>query len=459
MNSPKSAPNNFCESVRDLVSKYQKDSYALYGKDAKDIQEESIKHYQKYLQNNQLPDFYSLPAIESLTEGFSITDYQDITIIGEIAQHWSSVVEIAQKLFPDRFDERPDILLASVPQRFLNGQAFRDQEGQYAVVLYEGLRYLPGFIAEQTLKFFFYFDKDGDLKQHESFAEIANEVNISSKLRLGGSLLEVIHYHLTSPYILHQTESYGIEAIEHKKSLFKLGFKFFINAHEFSHCMNDHCNPASTKQRLHEDLNHAMETVKSALPDTNITEEQIEHFRTRQYSESIADCEALLMLMTFAKLGFEKSEWDFLIMGGLAFFWYVELHERIARTLKFGLSWQDEPPYKMDFSIQNLLFRKSHPAPLSRFIEAKKVSNLILSEDTPAKFYILDDDWKKASDVWKGLSKIYETIWSADHEYLNSLRKTQEIDKSWRPTLDIKTSHALSDDLDTCFYNNAEIYQ
>jgi hypothetical protein len=136
-----------------------------------------------------------------------------------------------------------------------------------------------------------------------------------------------------------------------------------------------------------------------------IAHQQLVNYSRTQMLEHIADSDALQIctfMAMYGELTFEESL-KFLL-GAWLFFWYLELSERVMRTIKHGATWFDDPLYSTDLEVQNLLLRTSHPAPLSRAATAAALCAQNVSNN--------DVNWKVGVHTpLFVLSTIFERAW------------------------------------------------
>ncbi|MEO1033892.1 MAG: hypothetical protein AAFX55_21095, partial [Bacteroidota bacterium] len=122
--------------------------------------------------------------------------------------------------------------------------------------------------------------------------------------------------------------------------------------------------------------------------------------------ENVADGDALIAVIKNAKTLADKSV-PF-ILGALSFFWYVELVERTLRVINSNGEDFSIVNVVEEFELHNLLYRRSHPCPLSRFIGAMKY---VMRGDIGGIDGIEEDEYKNLISLWGYSCKLFEGIW------------------------------------------------
>ena len=348
------------------------------------------------------------------------TKYQDPIISGP----FRNILDEVEKAYALFKGEKVAPLLATVPICSLNALAITDQSGSHGIVLQDGVRFWPKILAQFLGGILLHsYDYDQGIELNKS--KVKKHVDLF--LQADNSLLELFISDAVEGGIMDF--NYGgwvdseISPLSYQSVWlynFKVGFKFFVLAHEMSHCVNGHVEYAcgirngitpsmNDSEKVWVCPNGYFEKVRKKAyrkyPEFN--NEAIgdaENIRFFQPLENQADVDAFISLLTF--LGERKSspgEAVPILLGAMSFFWFCEITERVQRTLKYGDSWESNSIFTKDFDSQNLLLRDEHPAPLSRMNGIFKI--LKRSE--------LYSDLKAQWDV---LSLVFSLIWDGEKE-------------------------------------------
>lgn len=390
-------------------------------------------------ENPLLESLWSSTNGEYLKKFWTTTKYQDFIVLGAISGHFPQI-----KLDLDhKYNIKKDYpVICTVPIPILNGLTLKDEKGRSGIILQEGLRFHPATLGQYFCDligydFATYFDP---FELSSSLKEENVKINIES-----AKLLSYFFHDAVSDGIIHkQNNEVNIIKLRciHE---FEMGFKDFVLAHEYSHVVNDHYDEVKLDflgkktEKNHTEVVEVCNKTKIKYPDLEITDEIIKNYSHLQAIENKADVDGiyicLLALIEHIKKG-DVYKGFFYLCGCLSFFWYLELTERTQRTLKQGSKWLADPIYKEDLDIQNLLFRSSHPAPLSRYQHAYDQLIYQFGEGNERL-----EPWLKC--CWDVVSLIFDSAWNGNKDLLILLSERAEMKIHHKWEIDIPFSEAV----------------
>jgi hypothetical protein len=306
---------------------------------------------------------------------FRTTAYQDPVILGGIAASIEQIAQAARTLFPNRAAALAPPVIATVPIALLNGFAMQDKAGHSGIVLQEGLRFTPFYIASEIGRHLFVEHPNGigvDIDPKSLVARFTASTDWADGL-IGIFVRDAFEPHMQAPSEERRVEIKASDAW-HAYAAIEYGFKTFVLAHEYAHCLNRHIDQLLSDtngprlMRSRELIKEAIELARQKYPQhPAASDEQLRAFAVVHALEFDADNVALELLIEVLrdKVADEGTRLMW-ILGALAFFWYAELTERVHRTFRLGDAWFDDELYTKDFHVQSLLLRPTHPAPIER---------------------------------------------------------------------------------------------
>lgn len=366
--------------------------------------------------------------MDELYRRFRTTPYQEPTILAGIASPgWDHIQSTSERIFPDAVIGLGSPLLASIPVSLLNGFVLQDA-GSHAIVFGEGVRFFPYHLVSEIGRFLFADTADGWTTVDTDTLSAALGATTDWSDRLFGILTrDAIEPDMQVPSEARHRE---IEESPLKEAYDAIvdGFKTFILAHEYAHCLNRHLNQitAAPGKPL---LVRSDEVIREAkmLAVTKYSHipfpEQPQRWAFTHYHalELDADATALTLVIegamdesrglgTYGKLT---------IFGAMLFWWYAEITERVHRTFQLGSAWFDDRLYSHDWSAQSLLLRPTHPAPLER------------ADETLAHAYQRYGDNAAVVDTlsaaWEWLSMFFDTGWLQTRDTLAAVIKNHRL--------------------------------
>lgn len=316
------------------------------------------------------------PDADRLYERWRTTAYQDPVILRGVASEFDNIARAAAAVFPDAAITSGSPLLATVPLGLLNGFVFKDTHGRHAIIIEEGMRFAPLWLAKEI----------GD----HLFAEEAGRIHVYSdpdslNQRFAGDwswcdkLLAGYLTDASNPGIIQPTEENARAALSGPGAQLYTaiadGFKAFVVAHEYAHCLNRHIDQRGANwdkariMRNGQQLGDAMRRGIEKYPAHPLPSiRQLHAFIYEHAMEMDADLTAMILVIESFRAGDDKpTVWTFLrLVGAIAFFWHIEMTERVLRTFDLGSKWFEDELYNVDLVVQGLYYRATHPAPLER---------------------------------------------------------------------------------------------
>jgi hypothetical protein len=342
-------------------------------------------------------DVRKLAHMDEVHRLWRTTKYQDPIILSAIGVPFERVLAAAKAVEPPpmpllknpkAYEKRTYLhtrpLLSTVPVGLLNGFAIRDHRGEYGIVLQEGLRFIPAILSHTIGKALFAKAGHRYAICFDTSKADANEIAESENDLMTVFLIDTISDANPAP----SNESYERIArdgeLQDMHVALEFGFKFFLLAHEYAHCISGHFDQieqvpgAQYFVRSREEISAALKTLREEyghLPEPD--EAQMLAFTHLHTLEFDADKTAIRILMRYLLTddpNLESGRSLLVLLGAFMFFWYVELTERVHRIFELGKSWFDDPLYGEHYLVNDLLFRPTHPAPLERLIWATKIA-------------------------------------------------------------------------------------
>lgn len=371
---------------------------------------------------------------------FRTTAYQDPVILCGIAHHIDEIHAAAQVLYPHAASNLHRPLLATVPISMLNGFSLRDAAGEHGVVLQDGLRCAPLQVASEIGRHLFVPHPKGvcvDIDPQNLISRLGLDTQWADSF-LGYSLKDVSEPHMFVPSDQRRDEIRAGDA-RHAYEAIGAGFRTFVLAHEYAHCLLGHLNqiqPTFDGPRMMRVEKFIEETITLAhlkYPQYDqASDEQLTAFALTHALEFEADEVGLKLLINVLRnSGADRGTRNMWLMGALAFFWYVEILERVHRTFEMGDSWFGNDLYENDFHVQGLLLRPTHPAPLER---ADVLVQTMLFEEV--------EEWVKQDVLasWRWLTALHEKAWKIAGPVVAAAIVSQKltVDPKWADEIPIE---------------------
>jgi len=153
------------------------------------------------------------------------------------------------------------------------------------------------------------------------------------------------------------------------------GFKQFVLAHEYAHCIRGHLDQLEGRSSL----GYAMRSSEEIKEAQRIYDEKYAHMPLPDDLQFHSFCQlhALEFDADSTAVEIVLAPWlrndptlegpaRLILLGIYLFLWYAEIMDRIRRTISVGNTWFENPIYGEDIIVDELLHRRTHPAPLSR---------------------------------------------------------------------------------------------
>lgn len=381
----------------------------------------------------EVPDPVYRGQMDLIYGKFRTTAYQDPMILGGIAHHIDEIATSAQALYPEAACKLHAPLLATVPISLLNGFALQDAEGRHGIVLQDGLRYAPLQVASEIGRHLFVSQPNCigvDFDPQSLFARLGEDADWADSL-LSYFLRDTSEPHMLAPSDQRWEEIRTGDARHAYRSI-EAGFRTFVLAHEYAHCLMGHIDqiqPAFSGPRMMRAPEFIVETTelaRSKYPQFGqASDEQLMAFAVTHALEFEADQVGLkLLVQVLRKSGADRSIVHMWLTGALAFFWYVEMLERVHRTFEMGDSWFGDDLYEIDFHVHGLLLRPTHPAPLER---ADELVQMVLHEEP--------EDWIRQAVLvsWHWLCAFHERAWRTSGPVLAAtiVSENLKVDAKW----------------------------
>jgi hypothetical protein len=451
--------------IRDVIEEVemiQLDAFRQIGLDESNIEQYLARRETEFL-SFEVPDdlknvhaqvFPELDSVKSeLAAKFSApaaTRFQDRMAEAELRGIWDILAPLAMRDDREQMDIEP--LIASAPTGNLNARALRDIRGRSAILFESELvniaqsvsSYLGMIIAED---------------QEERIAIYVEPSQVKSRLLNSGFLREIDQ--LFSSLVLNGVTPPATGVIEQLMRvpevlrvsiLISKGMLSFAMAHEIAHIDNGHHwmlggeeLPNRPKPTLHMPIRPETQlyTVFDKLPKyqtdvSSLSSEVLLNFGARQCLELAADTEGFWLLYRSSCMipaAANNPTWPLMLcLGAVMFLWIAEMVERYIRLFQFGPVLAQHPLFEQDSDVQDLLFRRHHPSPISRLhILEKSVSHII--ESTLSKKVNIVEPFSRT------LSAVFDTVWQH--------RLSAELARSDKASLADKISprwkHAFSD--------------
>jgi hypothetical protein len=383
--------------------------------------------------SSEIADPQYRAAMDEVYAQFRTTAYQDPVILGGIAHSIEQIAQAARMLFPDRAAALVPPVIATVPIALLNGFAMQDRAGHSGIVLQEGLRFAPLHMASEIGRHLFVEHPECigvDFDPKSLVARLAASTDWADKL------IGIFVRDASEPHMLAPTEERLVEIqtsdARHAYAAIDAGFKTFVLAHEYAHCLNRHIDQllmGTNGPRLMRDMElmkEAIELARQKYPQhPAASDEQRRAFAMLHALEFDADRVALeLLIQALRNKVADEGTRLMWIVGALALFWYVELTERVHRTFRLGDVWFDDELYTKDFHVQSLLLRPTHPAPIERAIS---LLTMVSHE--------YREGWIQSAVFggWRWLDALFETAWATTRPLVAAAVDKQglRIDRKW----------------------------
>jgi hypothetical protein len=346
---------------------------------------------------------------------FRSTPYQDPIILGAIlATMWDDVWRAYRDM--GFKTAAPDtVAVGTIPLAVLNG--FVISEGpSHAIVLQEGLRFLPTVFAHFVSNYLFYEDEkslhvmlDPDL----AVALVKSKPDAPRSF-IGSLLRDAAGAGILALGAEASRKLWSSPARTRAVTMIEAGFKAFLLAHEASHCLRRHGLQLDTSvievHRSPDSLAKVQQAWRARYSDRpEPDEDQAYRYRVLQAMEMQADADAIAVVVNICQVRSHGDDtFNLLLVGALLFFWYLELTERILRVLDHGDDWFEDPLFTHDFEVQDYMLRTSHPSPISRVRHVGSVAYQQLGEGSDLPPFI--------NSAWAVLSALFEEVWADNRE-------------------------------------------
>lgn len=410
------------------VEFWQSELYQKFGREIETFEDVIMENVAKHI-NDQTLNTETKQSLIQFYRLWKTTKYQDPIILGAILGNWHHIKETVISVWPEKnLQSLNNILFATIPLPILNGLISKDRAGRHALIFQDGLRFFPTVIGFAFSSLFVQENSNAllitDYGQIDSVVE--NEPERSSKL-IGYFVKEII----TEGSIQLDDDSLNSLSSSRRKFInyFAIGFNSFVCAHEVSHCINNHCDQSPNDKGskfLTRDIKALSSLDKRHYEQTgnflDVTDKQIMYFMHYQLLENLADAEALI---TILKMASDTPEYRApFFLGALSFFWCIELNERIQHAIKTNGDDLSVGKKVEDYDMYNLLFRRTHPAPLSRF---EKALHYVWSGKMDIDAHITKDMMNDLIFFYHYLSTAYECIWKDNAPTLQYLIRTRSL--------------------------------
>jgi hypothetical protein len=380
--------------------------------------------------------------IETHLQGYRTTPLQDPVILaplmGDAESLWSNLQTVLNK----QEKHHPLPLVFTCPLAFINGVAVQDKNGKAAVMLQEGLRFWPGSLAAA---FFRVLSSEIVLKRQLVAAfriegyENAGVLDFDALLKL--FFVDATQEGLVSSF---SPDTFDPQSLDPHIVAFGSGFNAFILAHEFAHILDDHCRKRTRNWtggyhlREFQHLRKLADEEKLASKwngrfTSSINRINYSFFQTFEILADVFAMRSVLLKASEIKKEFVPA----FLTGAYSFLWYVELTERVHRSIILGPTWVDTERYTMPTELQDFLFRKHHPCPLSR---GSYIATAI----------------PEFAPLWELVSVAFESVWSQSKGVLFAFVEQSngsKIDEKWTRSLPMLTGSFGFDQYGTFIYS------
>lgn len=398
------------EDIKVFVENLQAKAYQNLGVDPARVVSQIAENCKEMEDSSRWPEQYR-HLYKDIDPEYKTTIYQNPIIVGPFITALKLVERQVLRYQEEACAiKRP--LVATMPIGFLNGLATKDKSGQHAIIIQEGMRFWP-----RSLAGLFYEILSHDASQN-GFAHLSREhveVAINKNPEILEKAIRLFITDATEPHIVPDGRSNDNPfSLEPSRLMFEnsftLGFNSFVMAHEYSHCINSHCTAGHSvrAQVGRESTDHpipmrndvrmssTLDQVSKMFPGYEIPFDQLTHYRIDQAVELVADTQALEIVLSYS-IQHLSDQTPAFVLGALSFYYYLEMNERVHRTIEQGTGWMKNPIYNEKIECQNILFRKAHPCPKSRVEHAlASVPQEILQFIAPiwdSIVYVLESSW------------------------------------------------------------------
>ena len=375
---------------------------------------------------------------------YRTTRYQDPIILAPFGIVYDRVRALAESM-EGGATSAP--VIGTIPLTMLNGFAFEMESGKNAIVLQDGLRFLPQFLSAFVSDAIAQFTPQGVDVFHNAeriknrFTEISEE---KSDLFIGALFQDATNDGLI---VLPPDVQQLLEQDQNRRTLVDFirdGFMTFIIAHEYAHCVFRHTQivkgasdiptPMRNPDFVKEQLEKLQQEKYRSLGRVNET--QLRNYSLLQALEIQADQFAFKLLLKYIAgiEGLRPQEAHLLMVGAFTFFAYSEQMERVLYAVQSGRL-VDPNQNIDDIELENLCFRTSHPAPRSR---ANTIVELFQRDDDQDNY----PDGNPVESAWRCADSVMTGYWEKSGAVLDGVlrRGSFSISNKWIDELPHKVS-------------------
>jgi hypothetical protein len=425
-------------SARNKIEFYQ----LLYLKKS-GISDEEI---QKYSQNSMKLFGYRPPLkewkanilkskIEKIKSRFEVTKYENLMLIPHIYDCWDNLVKSNSSIIEesDFKSSLSGIAIGTAPTGDINAKSILGQDNSVGILLESEILLLSIGLARIMIRFIASENEDGIIIQHPNTLEEPQSHFRNEIVELGNFLINLA----VTGKVRRETLQMDVsDSMTRHCNHFDEGILSFMLGHELAHIIKDHHSRIKLKKIvIPKDENEILQTIKKySLYYTNYdlpaTEELLLRY-SRHYYEHEADyfsfsyCLNAMHQFTGADGTVAEPAGSYSINAGhLLYLWgnatflvFVEYLERTIRVLQLGAKGVESPLFSKDADVQNLLFRKTHPSPISRI-------NFV-------NFYF--HRVQKNGPAFSFIETIFEMTWNVLYPHLLKFKDENcEIHKKWK---------------------------
>jgi len=326
--------------------------------------------------------------LDQVYKEFRTTPYQDPVILGGMASEWERIQWVAKRNFPQQVARIRTPVLGSIPLSTLNGFCFLGEDEVPGIVLQDGLRFLPGLLADAVATYLL-DDADGKAPECNLDLDRLSKVwreGVEQGFSWGEKVFDYFYADAVEdglpqmPADRQARIRLNDPALYRATRLIESGFRFMLLAHEYAHCLAGHLegngmSPLGAQIRDEALIQQTIAQIHDFFPGQDLpTDTQLACFTSTQAHELEADMLALIMAVSaFADdQGHFSHDGRFKLVGAWLFFFYVDAMEKIHRTMALGPAWFDDPIYndRSLFAVQDMLYRSTHPNPIERSLLA-----------------------------------------------------------------------------------------
>lgn len=357
-------------------------------------------------------------SMAQMAKANKTTEFQDPSDLYNFSKCWNRLID-AEKKDPRSKYMQPIAkpILASAPTGNLNAHSILGDDGSTAILLENGLE-LWGLFFTHAIVALFACDRDDRIEIRLSLDYIKeSQIQIDQFQQL--LILTAV---TGSPeFAINEQGDHGfprtflVPELRDFSLLARDGFLLFVAGHEYAHLRLEHHTKIRTNNGTFKIPKNArkiwdkyVDKYNERFP--NISKEFFINKIKRQFIEIEADCSGYQHAIAALAYDMRNSSDSFIQfffseLGMLSFFLSIKYLERTVRTLANGQDGRDNPLISSDFDVQDVLLRKSHPSPMTRFRWICKIMDARLEGSNPSTTSFIADQLEAL------LTSLWETIY------------------------------------------------